>query len=202
MATVTRAVLLLVLVLLLLFSSKASTDFSEDVLNLIEGSKLNYSAGVEGISSIQSVYTCITKNVSATFEDFDLNSSLSTGVCAVCGHNDTGQKCAHQFNSSLTNIIVNRFQIDTINLFKGSVSLGDNGTKIICAYATDTGTSADVQPYKAVYLNITYHRSNNHSTLLVAVVTSSLVFFILVICTCVCVCAILLLSVSTTARGM
>ena len=176
-----------VVVVLLPFSSVASNDFSEEILNLVEGSKLNYSTGVE-ISSLQSMYACVTKNFSATFDDLDLNASLSVGVCVVCGGGDIGQKCARQFNSSLTRMTVSRLQKNTIqllNFFEENVSLGDNGTKIICAYATGT----DVLPYSAIYLNVSHRPSSRHN-LLVPVIVSCSVFFILVIACIICIICI------------
>ena len=161
-------------------------DFQETeklILNLVERSVLNYSTKVE-LTSLQSMYACVTKNLSTTFDDLDLNASLKIGACIECDNNGIGQKCAHQFNSSLTKITVNRFQNDIIqlmNFFKDSISLSDNGTKIICAYAIGN----EVVPFSAIDLNVSHH-PNNHYTLLVTVIVSC---FILVVFTCIlCAC--------------
>ena len=134
-------------------NSGAGLDSREKnvILNLVEGSELNYSAATEMSTAVQSMYACVTRNLSTTFNDL---ASLSIGSCVLCDSNDhTGQKCVHQFNSSLTKITVSRFQNDTtqlMNFFKEHVSLNDNGTKIICAYATGT----EVAPYSAIYFII------------------------------------------------
>lgn len=161
-------------------------DFQETenlILNLVEGSVLNYSTEVE-LSPLQSMYACVTKNLTTTFDDLDLNAPLSIGACVECDINDIGQKCAHQFNSSLTKITINQFQNDIIqlmNFFKDSVSLSDNRTKIICAYATGN----EVVPFSTIDLNVS-HCPNNHYTLLVTVIVSC---FILVVFTCIlCAC--------------
>jgi uncharacterized membrane protein len=124
-----------------------SLDFNETILNLEEGSTLNYSIVVE---SLQSIIACITKNSSVSYEDFDLSTSLSIGECAVC---DSGQNCAHQFNSSAINVMINRPQNDSIQLvtfFKENISLDDNGTKIICAYEAGNTT----MPCSWIYLDV------------------------------------------------
>ena len=168
-----------VVVILLPFSSIASMDFNEEKLNLVEGSKLNYSTGVE-ISSLQSMYACVTKNLSATF-DLDLTTSLSVGVCVVCNGSDIGHKCVHQFNSSLTKITISRLLNDTMqlmNFFKNDISLGDNGTKIVCAYTIGT----DVVPYSAIYLNVSHQPNNGHNLLVLVIVLCCVVFILVTAC--------------------
>lgn len=168
----------------------ADMNLQNDILNLVEGSELNYSTEVE-LSSLLSMYACVTKNFSTSFDDLDLNASLSVGACVECDTDDIGRKCAHQFNSSLTKIAVKRLQNDTIqlmNFFQDSILLSDNGTKIICAYAA----GSVVVPYGAIYLNVSYHRPNDRSNLLIPIIVScSIIFFILVIVvlSCIILCA-------------
>ena len=166
----------------------------------MEGSELNYSTAVEISTAAESMYACVTRNLSANFDDFDLNTSLSIGSCIVCDSNDIGQQCAHQFNSSFTNITVNRFQNNTthsMNFFKERVSLHDNGTKIMIS-AYETGT--EVAPYSAIYLNVSHH-PNDCYTLLVAAIVSCSIVFILVIMTCILVCACMLYKRSRPPKG-
>ena len=168
-----RVVLLnFVVVILLLLASPGtgSLDFKETILNLEEGSTLNYSTGVES-SSLQSIYVCITKNSSATYEDFDLNTSLSSGDCVVC---DNGQNCVHQFNSSAINVTINQLQNDSIQLyvvtfFKENISLDDNGKKISCAYEADNTTV----PCGWIYLDVHFlPKPENPINILVPVAVS------------------------------
>lgn len=128
-----------VMLLLLLHRDSIGNNLNTETLSVVEGSSLNYSIGVE-ISSLQSMYACATKNLSATYKDFDLNAALNVGACAVCYSSDIGQICARQFNSYLTNITVNRLQdresyppLQLMNFFQERISVGDDETKIICA---------------------------------------------------------------------
>ena len=127
-----RVMLLAVSIFLLAIASPgASLDVKETTLSLEEGSTLNYSTGVETSSPLQSLYVCITKNVSATYtEALDLNTTLSIGDCVVC---DSGQNCAHQFNSSAINVTISLSQNDSVqlvNLFKENISFDDDGTRL------------------------------------------------------------------------
>jgi hypothetical protein len=162
--------------LLLVSQAAGSLDFNETTLKLEEGSTLHYSVVIE---SLQSVNVCITKNPSARiYEDFDLNTFLSIGECAVC---DSGQICAHQFNRNAINVTINRLQNDSIQLvtfFKENISLDDDGTKIICAGNTTVLCSW-------IYLNVDFPspKSENPINILVLVAVSSsavvALFFIL-----------------------
>ncbi len=177
-----------VLILPLLASPGASLDFKETILNLEEGSTLNYSIGFESSESLQWIYICVTKNSSASYEDFDLNTFLSIGDCTVC---DSGQNCAHQFNRSAINVTINRLQNDSIQwttFFKENVSLDDDGTKIICAYEADNTTV----PCSWIYLDVDFLlKPENPINILVPVAASSsaviAVFIILLIFTVVAV---------------
>ena len=149
-----KVVLLNYAIVILLASSGASLNFKETILNLEEGSTLNYSTGVEAAESLQLIYICITKNSSATYEDFDHNTYLgSARDCIVC---DNGQNCVHQFNSSTINVtILNQLQNDSTQLyvvtfFKENILLDDNGTKIICAYEAGNTTV----PWSWIYLDV------------------------------------------------
>jgi hypothetical protein len=170
MPSISLRVVLAIVTLLLLVSpgGAGSLDFNETIFDLEEGSTLNYSTGVESSESLQLViYICITKNSSASYEDFDLNTFLSIGDCVIC---DSRQNCAHQFNSSAINVTINRLQNDSIQwitFFKESISLDDDGTKMICAYEAGNITV----PYCWIYLDI--NLPENPINLLVLVATSS-----------------------------
>ena len=168
-----------VVILLLLTSPGAgSLDFNETILNLEEGSTLNYSTGVESSESLQSIYVCITKNSSASYEDFDLNTFLSIGECVVC---DNGQNCTHQFNNSAINVTINQLQNDSIQwitFFKENISLDDDGRKIICAYEASNTTV----PCSWIYLDVHFlpkpENPINILIIIVPVATSSFALFI------------------------
>ena len=71
LCTLVNITLMVVIFLPLISGASTSMDFEETekfnlILNLVEGSELNYSAEVE-IPSLQSIYyACVTKNLSAT----------------------------------------------------------------------------------------------------------------------------------------
>ena len=181
-----RVVLLnfVVVILLLLAASPGagSLDFNDTMLNLEEGSTLNYSTGVESSESLQSIYVCITKNSSSSYEDFDFNTSLSVGDCIVC---DRGQNCVHQFNSSTINVTINQLQNDSIQsyvvtFFKENISLDNNGTKIICGY--EDGNTTVTVPCGWIYLDVHFlPKPENPINILVPVAVSSSVVIALFI---------------------
>ena len=157
-----KVVLLNYAMVILLASSGTTLDFKETILNLEEGSTLNYSTGVESSESLQSIYVCITKNSSAIYENFDHNTSLSSGDCVDC---DNRQNCTHQFNSSAINVIIlNQLQNDSIQscyvvtLIKENISFDDDGTKIICGYEDDNTTVT--VPCGWIYLNVQTRKSH------------------------------------------
>ena len=178
-----KVVLLNYAIVILLASSGTTLDFKETILNLEEGSTLNYSTGVESSESLQSIYVCITKNPSAIYENFDRNTSLSSGDCIDC---DNGQNCTHQFNSSAINVtILNQLQNDSIQsyvvtFFKENISLDDNGTKIICGY--EDGNTTVTVPCGSIYLAIHFLPKLEHPiNLLVPVAVSSSTVVVLLI---------------------
>ena len=179
-----KVVLLNYAVIILLASSGTTLDFKETILNLEEGSTLNYSTGMESSEFLQSIYVCITKNPSAIYENFDHNTSLSSGDCVDC---DNRQNCTHQFNSSAINVtILNQLQNDSIQsyyvvtLFKENISFDDDGTKIICGYEDDNTTVT--VPCGWIYLNVHFlAKPENPINLLVIVAVSSSTVVILLI---------------------
>ena len=168
-----RVVLLnfaVVLLLLLASLGAGSLDFNETIVNLEEGSTLNYSTGVEASESSQLIiYVCITKNSSTTYEDFDLNTSQNSGRCAVC---DSRQNCTHK---SAINVIINRLQNDSIQLyvvtfFKEKITHDDDGTKIVCAYEDGNAT---IMPCSWIYLDVHFlPKPENPINILVPVAVS------------------------------
>ena len=72
-------------IIFLPLNSGAGLDSREKnvILNLVEGSELNYSTATEMSTAVQSMYTCVTRNLSTTFNDLNLNTSLSIGSCIV-----------------------------------------------------------------------------------------------------------------------
>ena len=195
---VVSAIIVTSLVVMLSHRASISNDLHTETLSLVEGSNLNYSIGVE-ISSLQSMYACITKNLSATYKDFDLNAALNVGVCAVCHSSDIGQKCARQFKDNLTNITVNRLQdreryppLQLMNFFQKRISVGDDKTKIICVY--EAGND-NVVPYSSINL---YVHSLSDSHALSVQVTLSQTLMLMAILLIVIVC---LSSVSTVVLG-
>ena len=191
-----RVTFSVVVILLPLTSLGASMDFKEIILNLMEGSTLNFTTEVE-VSSLQSIYVCVTncKSLSITLEDFDLNATLSAGGCVVCDSNDIVQNCTHQFYSSKINVMINQLQNDSesvqfVNFFKENVSVDDDGTKLFCAYEAGNTTV----PCSWIYLNVyALPTPENPINILVPVVVSSstvialLVILLIMVTTVICV---------------
>ena len=145
-------------------AGKVPNTPSKITVNLQEGSMLNESCGVT-LQSAQQMYACITKNTSATFADL-VNDSDS---CAICNSaNDLGRACSIQVNSGITNITVNRLEVDgcppvqLMNFLKGDVTVEeDDGLRIICAY---TLASYDqLEPYTSIHVRVS-RPPNNHSS--------------------------------------
>ena len=132
-----------------------------DIITVVEGSRFNSSCGLT-ILATNLMYACVTKNTSATFNDFNDISELLLEKCVKCGQYDIGRNCAMQFNSSLTGITVSRQRTDgcppsqLMNFVKENVSLDDNGTKIICAYGDG------MRSFHSIYLSVS-PSTNNHS---------------------------------------
>ena len=108
-------------------------QYTKEVLSLVEGSKLNTSCAIS-IHSSTEMFACITNNMSASFDD-----SVNAGECVRC----TGtNQCAEQ---NLTGITVSRFTVhdcplkQRLNFISDEVTLEDNGTEIMCAYAAAAG---------------------------------------------------------------
>lgn len=160
-----------------------------DVIDLTEGSKFNSSCGLVINPKVQMI-ACVTKNVSTTFEDISGSSSaLSDGVCAACSGSDTGSKCAMQFNSSLTGISVSRLigddcpQTQLLDFVKENVSLDDDGTKIMCAYAAVN----EVRSFHSIYLNVSPLSSNRSSLVAALSSTFSILLLAVIIAALVCI---------------
>ena len=195
MPSVSFGVIAATVVILLLLGSPgaASLDFNETILNLEEGSTLNHSTGVELSESLQSIYICITKNSSASYEDFDLNTSLSSGDCITC---DNRQNCTHQFNNSINvTVMINQLQNDSIRwitFFKETIILHDDGTKIICAYEASNTTALCSWIYLHVhFLPKPENPINIHIVVLVATLSFALFIIICILLITVIICIML-----------
>ena len=154
---------------------------SKITVDLQEGSMLNEFCGTT-MQSAQWMFACITKNMSATFADLWNDPS----GCAICGNGDLGQECSFQFNSSITNITVNRLEDDScppmqlMNFIKNDVTVkDDDGVRIICAQSYSTELSHyEWQPYTSIDLRVS-HLPNDHSHQVSVTVSSTVVCLVI-----------------------
>ena len=164
------------------YSSKAPDHTpSKITVDLQEGSMLNESCGTT-MQSAKRMFACITKNMSATFAD------LWNGPngCAMCDNgNDIGQECSLQFNSSITNITVNRLEdgssppMRMMNFIKNNVTVkDDDGIRIICARSYVGLSHYEWEPYTSIYLRVS-HLPNDHSHQVSVTVSSTVVCLVI-----------------------
>lgn len=102
---------------------------------MIEGTPFNNSCLIASRKDdVFATKVCVTRNVSATFEDL-----ANSGTCAVCIYNEDG---CEQLNSSITTINVFRYEekqsycspYQHTKFWSDGASLKDNGTIIWCGY--------------------------------------------------------------------
>ena len=151
-------------------------------LDLLEGSDLNSSCELMGLTIDFDVVACLTRNKSDKIERI-LNNTL--GNCVQFSNN----VCTQHFNNSLAKIQVSMFEdkngycspLQVTNFIKKSITLHDNGLVILCGFH---GLNNNIKRYASLRLRVHSHERPNYYFVLYALITglvTSVVLFVTII---------------------